>query len=198
MAPTSSEFAVAAAGGAPRGGIHVLCVGNELAHDDGVGILVGRILQELELGPQIQVRFLQHVGFDLVDVLRVAEQVIIVDAARTGRRPGTCFRLDPADLDPQLGHVVSCHGIGLPELLGVARRLDPQSANARVTIVCIEVEDVRPYGFGLSARVQQAMPEALTMVLDLVGVSEATAGRATTLARLARSWVGSVGDAHVG
>ena len=72
------------------GPIRILCLGNELVSDDGVGIRVGRVLAQLPLPAGVTVEFQLGIGLELMDSLRPAEELIIVDAAQTGAPPGTC------------------------------------------------------------------------------------------------------------
>ena len=47
----------------------ILCLGNELVRDDGVGIRIGRILMALPLPADVRVELAPQLGFDLLDVM---------------------------------------------------------------------------------------------------------------------------------
>ena len=72
----------------------ILCLGNELVRDDGVGIRIGRILMSLPLPADVRVELAPQLGFDLLDAVAGAERVILVDAMSTGRAVGTCVTLE--------------------------------------------------------------------------------------------------------
>ena len=71
-----------AAGPAAAGPAHVVCVGNELAGDDGVEIRVGRILRQLALPASARVFLYPALGFDWIDTLGAVRRVV----NRGGRR----------------------------------------------------------------------------------------------------------------
>ena len=50
----------------------IVCVGNELVSDDGLGIRVGRALQRLPLPAGVEVVFAADIGLDLIDTVMSA------------------------------------------------------------------------------------------------------------------------------
>jgi len=66
----------------------VLCIGNELASDDAVGVRVGRVLARLRLPDAISIVIRPQVGLELLDDLEDVDELLIVDAMRTGRPRG--------------------------------------------------------------------------------------------------------------
>ncbi len=155
-------------GGSDCGEMLVVCVGNELAADDGVGIRIGQELAALQLPRGVRVRCVQELGFDLLDALTQAGRLVIVDAASTGRPPGTCFELQPAELEEVAASTQCGHALGLGALLRLARRLEPNRALAEVYLVCVEGETFTGYSTELSPQVAAAIPEAVDHVLRLV------------------------------
>ena len=60
----------------------VLCVGNPLMGDDGVGVELAKRLQERDYGPLVQVEEGGTLGMTLLPLLEDADTVILVDAVK--------------------------------------------------------------------------------------------------------------------
>lgn len=148
--------------------VRVVCVGNELAKDDGVGIRVGRVLRRLPLPDHISVSFYQELGFDLVELLASGERVIVVDAMTMGGRPGSCLVLGPDELYQKGGGTMACHAFGVAEMLDIARELGGTGQLAGVRLVGVEVEDVTGFGTTLTPCVARALPDAVGHVLQIL------------------------------
>ncbi|HMA92685.1 MAG TPA: hydrogenase maturation protease, partial [Polyangiaceae bacterium] len=68
----------------------VVCVGNELCHDDGLAAAIGRILESSLDTSQVEVVFAAEFGLSTLDAFLDVQQVVVVDAIATGGAPGTC------------------------------------------------------------------------------------------------------------
>ena len=178
--------------------VAVVCAGNELGRDDGIGIRVGRILKQLELPDGVEVRFFQELGWELLDVMRAAPRVIVVDATCSGRAAGTCSvgtleAREAAERSP-----LGCHGFGLPLLAEMARQLCPEAPEPRVTLVGIEAERLDGFSAELSPSVRGALPEAVGLVLSEMGASAALVAAAEQLARDAADREPTIGELQGG
>ena len=141
----------------------VIAVGNLLRADDGAGVevvrrLAGRVpagVCLIELGGE---------PAELLDAWDDLETVVVVDAVRTGGKPGTVHQFD-ASTAPLPAHTggASTHGLGLADALELGRALD--RLPARVVVVGIEVADDRTVGGELSRPVQDAIADAVAGVL---------------------------------
>lgn len=156
----------------------VLCLGNELVRDDGAGIRVGRILRQLPLPPEVEVELAPHLGFDLLDVVAGAEHIVLVDAMSTGRPAGTCVTLAGRAIERHASGAALSHTIGIAELMELARKLAPERPGASLTFVGVEGIAFSEYGTELSPEVEAAIPEAVDVVLRIVGASEELRGAA--------------------
>ena len=66
----------------------VLGVGNKLMSDEGVGVhAVERLVTEYDLSEEVQVLDGGTLGMDLLYYLENIENLLIVDAAETGKEP---------------------------------------------------------------------------------------------------------------
>ena len=145
--------------------------GSEYRLDDGVGPLVASLVAKRcamvrDIGPLAD-------PLDLLGNWNGAALAIVVDAVRSGARPGTVshfeidVRLDDG-LDVPSQHergVTSTHGIGLEGVLRLASVID--QAPHRLMLVGIEGASFGN-GVGLSPAVQVAVPGAVQLVVDLI------------------------------
>jgi hydrogenase maturation protease len=156
----------------------ILCLGNELVRDDGVGIRVGRILASLPLPQEVRIEFTPHLGFDLLEAVQESERLILVDAMHTGRQPGTCITLKGAAIERYAAGAAVSHTVGIAELIKLAQHLAPDWRRASIFFVGIEGQAFDEYGIDLTPAVRQAIPEAVTQVLRAIGASEALLAQA--------------------
>jgi hydrogenase maturation protease len=171
----------------------VVCIGNELASDDGIGIRIGRVLGALAL-PAVTVQIRPQVGLELLDDLEAADDLLIVDAMRTGRPPGTIAVLDSGDPALTTEHALVGHTLGIAAVLAVARKVDPARMPGRVRAVGIEAAVLDRFGTRLSPPVRDALPAAVTQVLELLDqpAEVVAAGRAEAVRQ--QDWEPGPGD----
>jgi hydrogenase maturation protease len=79
--------------GAPET-VLILGVGNELLGDEGLGIHVARALIVQSLPEHVQVIEAGTALLDLLPEMARHDRVILVDAVRAGREPGTIYRVE--------------------------------------------------------------------------------------------------------
>jgi len=145
-------------------GTLVLCLGNSIRRDDGVGWRVAETLLAEAQPPGVEVRRTALSGLYLLDEMEGFERVVVVDAVATGRHePGTVlsFALKAIRVSPG----PSPHGLGLPSVLNLARRMGA-AVPSRVDVVAIEVADMQTVEIGLTPAVEAAVPEAALRVRE--------------------------------
>lgn len=142
----------------------VLGVGNLLLRDEGVGVHVISALRDRELPPDVELWDGGTASFNLLDTLSSRRQVIIIDAVRTGSKPGTIFRFTPKDISASGEQLTSLHQVGLLETLNLAEHL-PDSAPDEVVILGIEPKEIG-WGLELSAEVEAAVPKVIELVIE--------------------------------
>ena len=140
----------------------VLCLGNDIRGDDGVGWEVARSLEDEALDPQIVIKKSALSGFYLLDELIGYDRVIVVDAVKTGAHaPGTVLSFPFEALGTEVGP--SPHAVGLPSVV----RLGRQSGvllPTEIHIVAIEIDDMESIAEGLTPPVHAAIPDAVRAV----------------------------------
>jgi hydrogenase maturation protease len=158
----------------------ILCLGNELVHDDGVGIRIGQILMGLPLPADVKVELAPQLGFDLLDVVAEAGHVVLVDAMCTGRAPGTCVTLEGRAIERYSAGASASHTISIAELMELAHRLAPDRAPTTLHFVGVEGVAFSDYGTDLTPQVEAAIPNAVEAILRVIGANAEllAAGRA--------------------
>jgi hydrogenase maturation protease len=143
----------------------VLGLGNDLAGDDAVGVLVARALRD-ELDGTADVVESSASGMALIEVLAGYDRAVIVDSIRTGRNPpGTITEMTLEDLGPVVAP--SLHHAGLPELAAVARRIGLQFPH-HTWVVAIEVVDPYTLGAELSEPVAAGVSQLVERVRERI------------------------------
>lgn len=146
-------------------GILVICCGNALASDDGVGPLIAKRLQSLSLPEDVEVIDAGTPGLTLLDIMLGAHKVIIVDATITGAKPGTVQKYDLKGLEAREEQVTSLHELPLMAALEIAREVHLEKMPDDVVVIGIEAESVEKPRTGLTESVERAIPEAMEAIL---------------------------------
>ena len=101
----------------------VIGVGNLLRCDDGAGIHVVNRLREI--APDINVEDVALGSIEILEAMKGYEQVIIVDAIKTGANPGTIYNVNLSK-EEKPPNISTSHGIDLITTLELGRRLFPE------------------------------------------------------------------------
>lgn len=139
----------------------ILGFGNTLMGDDGIGVRAIERLREAA-PPDLDLAEGGTSALDAIDWLAGRNRLILIDAVRGGRAPGTIYRFTPAELRTPAKLALSLHSISLPE----AMRLWELQLEAMPEIVIFGVEpSATEWGTGLSAPVAAALPEVCRLAL---------------------------------
>ncbi|MBH0200943.1 MAG: hydrogenase maturation protease [Nitrospira sp.] len=141
--------------------LRIIGLGNGMRGDDAVGLLAARLIRQA-VGDRVEVIEAEMAGVDLIELMKGAHLVILIDAARSGQAPGTIHRLD-ASAGPIGGQIFphSSHALGMVDALELARAMGVLPAT--VIVYGVEVESTEA-GRPLSP----AMAEALDQVVDRI------------------------------
>lgn len=151
-----------------RGRVLVVCIGNELVADDGVGWVVYQELEKLVLPQGVRLVFLGLGGIDLLEALSGEDLLVVVDGVQLGKAPGTLHRLSWDQLPHAPLRPVSGHGIGVREALAIGTRLYPQRIPQKTILLGIEGRCFDRLGVGLSPEVAKAVPEVVRLIVQLL------------------------------
>jgi len=149
------------AGGVQREECVVVGIGNPLMGDDGLGIEVAKAVRKLDLGPRVLVLERQTMDISVLDSAKGASKLVIVDAVKSGRPPGSVVKfIAGAPRSPVL-RVPLSHEQNLHDILALARKTGMRIP--ATVVVGVEPADCTP-GTGLSAEVTGALPHVLEEV----------------------------------
>jgi len=149
----------------------VIGLGNDQRSDDGSGLEVARALRP-QLEGKARVEECASEGVALLELWRDAEQVLVIDAVRSGARPGTVHRLEPGDGSfPGFRTGTSTHGLSLAEAVALARGLG--CLPRHFVVYGIEAENLG-VGTGLTPSVALGVKEATTRILAELSVDRST------------------------
>ena len=148
----------------------ILCIGNILMLDEGVG---PRIAQELnehhEFPPNVQVLDRGCMGMSLIADFKSADKVLVVDAVdNTGYEPGTIVTFRPEDIAPYQAF----HGAHDTKLIDVLQALALLGYEPEVDCLGVQVENMHPENLciGLTPSVEAAVPTMVQSCLDYIKV----------------------------
>ncbi|MBN1311833.1 MAG: hydrogenase maturation protease [Anaerolineae bacterium] len=147
----------------------ILCLGNLLRGDDGVGIAVhNRLAAEASLPEDVDLVDGGTPGLETVLLLQGYQRAIIIDAADMGRRPGEWVRFSHREASLQSADMAlrgTLHSAGLAEALVLGDALDVLPSE--IVIYGIQPQEIG-WAEGLSELVQAAVPAICAAVLDEV------------------------------
>ena len=101
----------------------------------------------------------------LLPLLEDADTVILLDAVKTGARPGTVVTRSRDELPRHFSRVISPHQIGMKEVLGAAQLCG--TLPRAITLVWVEAGHT-DFCQPMSAEVRGAVPQALELVETLI------------------------------
>ena len=139
------------------GGAVILGIGQPLAGDDGVGILVARALEARGVAAVESTD-----ATILLTLLAGGRRVVIVDAVVGGGSAGDVLRIRPDTLGKG-AQPVSSHGLGVTETLALACLLHGVDVSRAVEIVGVVIAAPPPLHSGLSPAVAAAIGPAAAL-----------------------------------
>ncbi len=139
--------------------IAVLCVGNKLMLDDGIGpAAYEELLERYKIPSNIELFDLGCLTLGMLNYVRDFDVVITVDAVDgTGKEPGTVFRFLPEEMARKSGAMASLHDLKLVDLFDASILLGYE---AEGLCLGMQVENSSPaeVTIGLTPKVNDALP----------------------------------------
>ena len=137
----------------------VLGLGNILLQDEGLGVaVVGRLQRRYQLPEDVELLDGGTSGMSLLEDMRNREHVIVVDAVRSGKPPGTEVVLSGEQVPAFLCNKVSPHQLALSDVLANLSLMN--ESPRQVTVVGMEPLSLETH-LGLSELVAERL-QALT------------------------------------
>jgi hydrogenase maturation protease len=155
----------------PTGGTVVLCIGNILLSDEGVGVHVAGAIHERGLPPDVTLVEGGTDGFKLMNVIVEAGRIIVVDCVKGGAEPGSLYRFDIDDAPTSFAGVkTSVHQIGILEVIHMSELISGRTP--RTTIIGCEPESLA-MSMELSPTVAAKLPRIVELVFEELAADEA-------------------------
>lgn len=133
----------------------VMGIGNILLRDEGVGVFCVQELQK-KSWPE-NVSFVDGGTFtqDLFYLFENFDHLLVLDAVRGGKNPGTIYRLEEKDLVENKKQQISLHDIDLLDSLKMAELMGKKP---ELTVLGIEPEQIA-WEMGLTGSLDKAFPD---------------------------------------
>lgn len=144
--------------------IVILGVGNLLLRDEGFGVHLIKILRKEDLGyPNVEIVD-GGTSPEIVSLVEGASKLIIIDAVKGGKEPGTIYRFNINDVsftNSPMG--LSLHQMGVADSLKMLELLGKQPK----TTIVIGIEPMTiDYGLELSQEIQGKMPQIIGLIKE--------------------------------
>ena len=139
--------------------IAVMCIGNELLMDEGVGPACARyLLSRYSFPDGVDVLDRAVMGMSIISDLRAYDFALVLDAVDVpGARPGQVFSFAPGDIAPTPPGMTSLHEVRFADVLASAELL---GVRCEGHCLGVQVENMSPSEFvvALTPRVAAALP----------------------------------------
>ncbi|MFA6809898.1 MAG: NiFeSe hydrogenase maturation protease [Desulfoplanes sp.] len=141
----------------------VLGVGNILLMDEGVGVYAVQELLKDACWPEDRVDFIDGGTFtqDIFYLFQEYEKLLVLDAVRGGRNPGTIYRHEERDLRENKKQALSLHDIDLLDSLKMAGLLGNKP---KLTVLGIEPLELSTWKMELTPILQKTFPRYMDIV----------------------------------
>lgn len=144
--------------------ILVLGIGNVLLTDEGIGV---RALKELErryiFPANVELLDGGTAGIELLRHISGRDYLIIIDAMKSGQKPGTVIRLAGEDVPAAFRTRISPHQLGLSDLLAAAMLTDELPWN--LVLFGVEPESI-DIGLDLTDTVEASLEKLIDAVVN--------------------------------
>ncbi len=145
----------------------VLGIGSPIVTDDAIGFRIVDQLRTMALD-DIDLEEASISGLDLIELMLDYQLVIVVDAIVTNNyAPGTVMVLGEESFHATI-HGTNPHEVNVGTALELGRKLEPDRMPKEIFFVAVEVNDVWTVGDTMTPEVEDALPEAVQTVIDLI------------------------------
>ena len=145
--------------------ILVLGIGNYLMGDEGVGVHLVQEMNKMQLPEYIDILDGGTGGFLLLNCFEAYHNIIFVDATMDGREEGTVHLIRPR-FASDFPSALSVHDVGLKDMIEAVYLMDNRPD---IKLFTISISQMTPMCIDLSPAVQQAIPNAISQILELAG-----------------------------
>ena len=145
----------------------IICLGNPLMRDEGIGIrLASELSQKLVDNPDVEVLDLGTGGLTIMHAIAGRERIIFVDCALMGEMPGVMRRFTPDEVvSKKIKTRYSLHEGDLLDTLRLSKSMGECPDD--IVIFGIEPKEVAS-GEGLTKELEQKIPHYIETILFVV------------------------------
>ncbi len=148
--------------------IVVLCIGNLLLSDEGVGVHIAHKLIDMNLPQGVSVVEGGTDGFRLLNVITEADRLIVVDAIKGGAEPGSIYRFDINEVkNCPSGFKTSVHQIGILEVINMSGLI---GKTPHTTVIGVEPKSFE-MGMELSPEIKEKIPRIIELILEEIKIT---------------------------
>ncbi|MCS7119380.1 MAG: hydrogenase maturation protease [Archaeoglobaceae archaeon] len=146
----------------------IIGIGNILLGDEGVGVhLIERLKKEF-LPENVELYDCGVSGLKILNILESFERIIIIDALKLGKKPGTIyiFSIDPdygEDMN-RISGMTSLHDLDLTATIQIAK-LTGFKLPKEIVVLGIEPKTLEPK-IGLSSEVEAAIEKVTNFIIE--------------------------------
>ena len=141
----------------------VIGIGNPYMRDDAVGIRVVDELRKMDLGQDVFLYEYHAMDLSLLSFFQKASRVIIVDALKSGRPPGTVSKYSVNTRESPLLKLPNLHEFQLFDIMDLASQTG--ILPLPFALIGVEPADITA-GEGMSQQVISAIPIAVSIILQ--------------------------------
>lgn len=146
--------------------VTIIGLGNTLYTDEGAGIHILPLLREaLRDCGHAEIIEGSTDGIRLLGPVEDTDHLILLDAIRGGRTPGTLYTLTGSEIPAYCGAKLSVHQLGFQEVLFAARIRDRLPAH--MVMFGVQPESLE-FGIGLSKTVEACLPDLVERVCQQI------------------------------
>ncbi|WP_044896541.1 hydrogenase maturation protease [Bacillus alveayuensis] len=149
----------------------IIGCGNLLRSDDGAGPMLIRKLWELGIPPGVRLADGGTAGMDVTFQIGDAEELILVDACKSGAEPGTIFEIPGEEVEAPPLKDINLHDFRWDNAIALGRWILKNRFPKKVKVFLIEAENLS-HGFGLSPKVEEALDRLAHELLTRLGGKE--------------------------
>lgn len=141
----------------------IVGVGNPLLGDEGIGPYAVRNLSQVPVPPGVDILDCGCDLLNLVSYIDKPKKIIVLDAIRTGRRPGQVYKFDFDELETIQTKTRSAHQLQTVDALRLLRKVCPCLNHCEITVIGIE-----PRNMELSTDLSEEIRESIADLTRLV------------------------------
>ena len=145
----------------------ILGMGNPIASDDAIGIVIAEKLKKIINDPKIEIKTTECGGLNILDLICGYDFLIVIDAIKTGKhKPGEIvhFKAEEYDFTHRSAAV---HDVSFFQAIELGRRMGMKIPD-RIEIISIEIVENRIISEKLSPKVEAAIEPVIEKIKGLI------------------------------